>query len=119
MGNMLKFVVLSSLLAVSYAAMTSKCLSCICEVESNCNENVGCVPDPVTLSCGPYQIKEAYWIDCGRPGGSYQACANSKSCSEQCIDAYMARYGTYCTGGRTPNDQDYARIHNGGPLGCS
>jgi hypothetical protein len=30
----------------------------------------------------------------------------------------MARYGTYCTGGRAPTCEDYARVHNGGPLGC-
>lgn len=39
-------------------------------------------------------------------------------CAEKCINAYMARYGTRCTGGRTPTDEDYARIHNGGPKGC-
>jgi len=28
--------------------------------------------DEYSLSCGPYQIKEPYWIDCGRPGtGKY------------------------------------------------
>lgn len=30
----------------------------------------------------------------------------------------MRRYGNYCTRGRTPTCQDYARIHNGGPAGC-
>jgi hypothetical protein len=32
-------------------------------------EEIG-VPGEVTLSCGPFQIKKDYWIDCGRPGYS-------------------------------------------------
>ena len=48
----------------------------------------------------------------------YKSCANDMQCSEKCVTAYMARYGTYCTGGRRPTDEDYARIHNGGPKGC-
>ena len=48
----------------------------------------------------------------------YVACATSKACSERCIQAYMKRYGKYCTKGRDPTCEDYARIHNGGPTGC-
>ena len=40
------------------------------------------------------------------------------ACSETCVRAYTRRYGTYCTGGRTPTCEDYSRIHNGGPKGC-
>ena len=29
----------------------------------------GCNMDVGSLSCGRYQIKEPYWIDCGKPGG--------------------------------------------------
>jgi len=106
------------LIALASAQMSRRCLDCVCQVESNCNPNVGCVMDEGSLSCGPYQIKEVYWIDCGRPGASWMSCADSMSCSEQCIQAYMVRYGTYCTGGRQPTCQDYARIHNRGPQGC-
>lgn len=95
----------------------ASCLQCICNVESNCKP-LPCAMDGGSLSCGYYQIKELYWIDCGRPGGSLTACSLDKACSETCVKAYMKRYGTYCTGGRTPTCQDYARIHNGGPLGC-
>uniref|UniRef100_A0A1I8IHX4 lysozyme n=1 Tax=Macrostomum lignano TaxID=282301 RepID=A0A1I8IHX4_9PLAT len=62
---------------------------CICLIESDCNNNIGCAPDTDNLlACGPYQIKNAFWID------------------------------AYCTNNRPPTLQDYARIHNGGPLGC-
>ena len=56
------------LFPVTNGDLSAKALHCICEVESNCNPSIGCHPDPVTLSCGPYQIKEVYWQDCGKPG---------------------------------------------------
>jgi hypothetical protein len=69
-----------------------KCLYCICQVESNCNVTVGCEMDVGTLSCGPYQIKSPYWIDCGKPGSDWQTCATNKTCAETCIYGYMRRY---------------------------
>ena len=119
---MLKVIACFALvLGVAYAAVDSKCMNCICQVESNCNENIGCRWDVNSYSCGPYQIKEVYYIDCsiyGGVGSDWKTCANKKDCSEQCVQNYMKRYGTYCTGGPTPTCQDYARIHNGGPKGC-
>nr|QBC73604.1 invertebrate-type lysozyme [Eisenia andrei] len=100
-------------------AFTDECLACICEIESNCDPNIGCRWDVNSDSCGPYQIKEDYYIDCGSPGSDWVSCANDMACAEQCVRAYMDRYGTYCTGGATPTCEDYARIHNGGPQGCT
>jgi hypothetical protein len=97
---------------------TDACMNCICQIESNCNENIGCLWDVTSYSCGPYQIKNAYYIDCGSPGSGWETCANNMACAETCVKAYMARYGTYCAGSN-PVCEDYARIHNGGPLGCS
>ena len=35
-----------------------------------CESQIGkCRMDMGSLSCGPYQIKSPYWIDCGSPGG--------------------------------------------------
>jgi Destabilase len=109
--------VLFSLVVSITAEIDNKCLGCICRVESGCKP-LGCHMDVGSLSCGYYQIKESYWTDCGRPGGSLEACGKSKSCSDECVHAYMKRYGTVCTHGRTPTCEDYARIHNGGPNGC-
>lgn len=118
MKSLLAAAIVVLLVANGSAQVSPRCLNCICQVESNCNSNVGCVQDQGSLSCGPYQIKEPYYIDCGRPGNDWMSCANDKSCAEGCIQAYMVRYGTYCTGGTPPTCQDYARIHNGGPNGC-
>ncbi|XP_041472689.1 lysozyme-like, partial [Lytechinus variegatus] len=98
------------------------CLACICKVESGCT-----IPDPVchddvgSLSCGPYQIKEAYWNDArlrgGELKGSWMNCTAEFECSEQAVQGYMARYATFQRLGRQPTCQDFARIHNGGPDG--
>ncbi|CAF1473427.1 unnamed protein product [Adineta steineri] len=100
------------------ANIDDRCLACICQVESGCRP-LSCTWDVYSNSCGYYQLKQGYWQDCGSPGGSLEACAADKSCSDRCVRAYLQRYGTRCTGGRTPTCQDYARIHNGGPRGCT
>jgi len=112
-------VITAVLLAYADAQPTRKCMDCICQIESNCNENVGCVMDEGSLSCGAYQIKDEYWQDCGRLDGSWMGCSSNIPCSERCVYAYMDRYGFYCTGGRQPKCEDYARIHNRGPQGCN
>ena len=90
---------------------TSHCL----QVESDCGlRPVGCVMDRGSLSCGYYQIKEPYWIDCGRPGGgthgfclllltihtiySYSAISNLIAGWKKCANDYVcARYAFTCT----------------------
>jgi hypothetical protein len=83
--------------------------------QSNCNPNIGCVG----TTCGPFQISENYYIDCGSPGTDYETCANDMACAETCVRNYMDRFALGCTGGATPTCEDYARIHSGGPSGCT
>ena len=34
-----------------------------------CEDNIGkCTSDGITYLCGPYNINEPYYIDCGKPG---------------------------------------------------
>ncbi|CAF1200017.1 unnamed protein product [Didymodactylos carnosus] len=115
----MNFILVVFLLFVStcYGAIDNSCLACICQVETRCQQ----APpkwDVDDFSAGYYQIKPDYYTDCGKPGNSWLICVNVKSCADTCVRNYMSRYGTYCTGGRTPTCQDYARIHNGGPTGC-
>ena len=49
----------------------------------------------------------------------WMSCTKQMTCSETCLQEYMRKYGTKCTGGLAPTCQDYARIHNGGPRGCT
>jgi len=54
----------------------------------------------------------------------WQSCAASDSCARGCIQSYMSRYGGLCAGqlGKSTSQltcQDYGRLHNGGPNGCS
>jgi len=111
-------VLLVSLVEITDGSFTNKCMKCICNVESHCNPSIGCRMDKGSLSCGAYQIKQNYSMDCGIPEAGWKACANNLGCAERCVKAYMKRWGTRCTGGREPTCQDYARIHNGGPQGC-
>lgn len=110
-------VVLLSVITIAQAGVDSRCLTCICQVESDCSPKE-CAWDVNSISCGYYQLKKVYWIDCKSPGESFESCAASKACSETCIQAYMDRYARRCTKGREPTCEDYARIHNGGPSGC-
>jgi hypothetical protein len=117
MSKLLIVTILLAILVATFAQISDKCLNCICKIESGCRP-LPCAWDVNSNSCGYYQLKQIYWTDCGKPGGSLAACSKDKVCSEKCVRAYMTRYGKICTDGRAPTCQDYARIHNGGPTGC-
>ncbi|XP_045174904.1 invertebrate-type lysozyme-like [Mercenaria mercenaria] len=95
--------------------VSQQCLRCICLVESNCKP-ASCHMDVGSLSCGYFQIKKAYWTDCGKPGGDWKKCAQDKQCSSQCVQNYMARYAKRY--GCPLKCEGFAREHNGGPNGC-
>ena len=117
--SMFAYVLLLYFIAYAAGNLSENCLNCICQVEG-CQGQIGkCRWDVHSDSCGPFQIKQPYWLDCKRPGGDWRTCAKQDSCSRTCVRAYMQRYAKRCTGGRTPTCQDYARIHNGGPSGCT
>ncbi|CAH1794936.1 unnamed protein product [Owenia fusiformis] len=100
------------------ATVSNDCMRCICKLEG-CDNNLGsCNLDVGTYSCGPYQIKEPYYIDCYSPGAGWEACAQFRNCSERCVQSYMSRYSSSCTTATTDCER-HARQHNGGPNGCS
>ncbi|KAH3837170.1 lysozyme-like [Dreissena polymorpha] len=118
--TMLGLVIFASVACVAVngwatGLVSQECMQCICLQESGCVDP-GCKMDVGSLSCGYFQIKEAYWIDCGRPGGSWKTCASDKTCASQCVQAYMARYVDHFHCPHTC--ESYAREHNGGPNGC-
>ncbi|KAL5006432.1 hypothetical protein ScPMuIL_015239 [Solemya velum] len=96
--------------------VSQACMQCICDQESGCRQS-GCRMDVGSLSCGYFQIKQAYYTDCGSPGSDWKTCADDLDCASRCVQNYMRRYIGYshCTS----NCQSFARIHNGGPHGCS
>nr|AJQ21515.1 I-type lysozyme [Mytilus galloprovincialis] len=98
------------------AGISDTCLGCICDVESNCDKEIGCADDGGSDSCGPFQIKKVYWIDCNSPGDSYEECTKDYACAKGCVQTYMNRYGDSTCG---TTCEDYARMHNGGPTGCN
>nr|ACU83237.1 lysozyme [Ruditapes philippinarum] len=96
--------------------VSQKCLLCMCKLESGGCKPIGCRMDVGSLSCGYFQIKQPYWIDCGKPGKDWKSCSNDINCSSKCVQQYMKRYATHY---RCPlNCEGFAREHNGGPNGC-
>uniref|UniRef100_A0A0N5AUU4 lysozyme n=1 Tax=Syphacia muris TaxID=451379 RepID=A0A0N5AUU4_9BILA len=117
---MLKLVVLAALIAVCFG---KSCIDCICQHESGCRA-IGCNMDVGSLSCGYFQIKKPYYIDCGQPGKksgestetAWKRCANDLSCAKTCVNNYINRYKGMCSG--VGECQRMSRLHNGGPSGC-
>ena len=96
-------------------------LAAMCEVESNCDPSA--VGDNGN-AIGAYQIWYDYWYDAVtfknnddlKLSDGYESCYD-KDYSERVVLAYWERYATIKRIGRTPTDEDRARIHNGGPNG--
>lgn len=40
-----------------------RCIGCICEAASECNQTTGCVQN----TCGLFRITWPYWADAGKP----------------------------------------------------
>ncbi|XP_067941620.1 lysozyme-like [Watersipora subatra] len=98
----------------------SSCINCIGKIEGG---GRGCQMDGGSLSCGLYQIKHNYWIDCNT-GSAWKTCVAAYFCARRCIRRYMDRYGYLCARALGKNVssltcEDYGRLHNGGPYGCS
>ncbi len=96
-------------------------LESICKVESNCNTTeIGDNGNAI----GAYQIWKDYWHDACvfseyddlMLSDGYSSCYD-KEYSEKVVLVYWNRYATRKRLGRTPTDEDRARIHNGGPNG--
>ena len=78
-------------------------------------------------SIGPYQIMKAYYDDAVQQNPSltnggrltYENVRGPGSINYgmEVGNAYMERYATVCRLCRKPTNQDFARIHNGGPNG--
>ncbi|XP_041359725.1 lysozyme-like [Gigantopelta aegis] len=112
--------ILSALVMVHVTArgLDDDCLTCICGAVSGCQGNTCREDERGIRVCGQYEITYPYWIDCGRLGASWEECANDACCAKVCVMQYLKRYGKFCTKGRKPTCEDYAKIHKGGLFGC-
>ena len=54
---------------------------------------------------------------CSDDTDCWKKCANDLTCASKCVNAYMERYGRQP--GCSANCESYARLHNGGPSGCT
>ncbi|CAJ0939673.1 unnamed protein product, partial [Mesorhabditis belari] len=118
---MLRLLLLLMIAVVTIFAKS--CIDCICQRESGCRK-LGCADDGGSLSCGYFQIKKPYYIDCGQPGKkagesidtAWKRCASDKGCSKLCVEKYVKRYKRNCS--NKSQCETMARLHNGGPNGC-
>nr|UNZ11906.1 invertebrate-type lysozyme 3 [Coridius chinensis] len=103
--------------------VSESCMKRICEMASNCQENVGCDNDV----CGPFKITMPFWIDAYRPTitgdnpktkGAFERCTTDAKCAEKTVQSYMKRYARDCNGDDRVTCIDFAAIHRFGPFGC-
>lgn len=76
-------------------SIDSRCLDCICEKESGCNHNIGCIPAPddAHQACGAFQIHQSYFqACCGFLGlancnsdSAWRSCALDYNCATRCV----------------------------------
>ncbi|XP_067941394.1 lysozyme-like [Watersipora subatra] len=116
----LKLVLVLLTLAGNSARISRSCMNCIGKVEGG---GRFCNGDMASPSCGLYQIKKKYWKDCDT-GFSWRLTSAINFQARRCISSYMKRYEGRCAkalGKKTSSltCDDYGRLHNGGPNGCS
>lgn len=106
--------------------ISERCLQCLCEASTECNEDIGCSVDgPNQYLCGPYAISYQYWKDGGSPGKNpsdpldFEQCLNDKSCAEAAIKGYMYRWAQDCNGDGYIDCYDWALLHKAGPTLCN
>lgn len=104
--------------------LTKECMDCICEASSGCNLQSTCPLDGgpthhMPKTCGAYQFDRNYWTLSGRPGRSFESCANEKSCSEETVGRYTHQMAFDCNEDGVIDCLDYASIHRVGPKSCN
>lgn len=102
-------------ISASASAQSADLLDAIRRVETGgCKDPANAVGDN-GKAIGPYQIHRVYWQDAVEHdpsiGGKYADCRN-ETYARKVVRAYMARYAP-----KGASDEQYARIHNGGPKG--
>ncbi|XKL66939.1 hypothetical protein PGB90_010359 [Kerria lacca] len=103
---------------------TEKCLSCICEATSSCNQTLECLGE----YCGMFLISRSYWIDAGSPvlqkdnvneTEAFQRCVTDPYCASRTVNQYVQRFIQDCNNDGILSCDDYARLHYLGYLQCT
>ena len=98
----------------------------IAKVATGGSKDPDCAVGDNGKAYGRYQIWEVYYKDAvefnpslSNGGKTWKNTKGhgSKAYSEEVMQSYMNRYATEARLGRTPTNEDIARIHNGGPDG--
>lgn len=46
---------------------TEKCIGCMCEASSGCNQTLECIEQNEVKYCGVFLLSDVYWQDAGMP----------------------------------------------------
>jgi len=46
---------------------TEKCIGCMCEASSGCNQTLECIEQNEVKYCGVFLLSDVYWQDAGTP----------------------------------------------------
>ncbi|CAH0393387.1 unnamed protein product [Bemisia tabaci] len=107
---------------------TEKCITCICDASSGCNETIGCLQDNNVKYCGMFLISHPYWKDAGEPvldfdnptrPGAFETCTLDSYCASRTVNQYVTRFFTDCNRNKRIECDDHARIHFFGAARCT
>ncbi|XP_050535823.1 lysozyme-like [Daktulosphaira vitifoliae] len=107
---------------------TEKCIGCICEASSGCNQTLECVEQNDVKYCGVFLLSDIYWQDAGAPVligddpnriGAFERCVRDPYCAARAVNQYIQRYAKDCNRDGTISCDDYVRLHYFGEANCN
>ncbi|XP_065219084.1 lysozyme 1-like [Planococcus citri] len=102
---------------------TEKCIGCICEAASGCNQTIGCLGE----FCGMFLFSRSYWVDSGSPvilgddpnnQDAFVRCAVDSYCASRAVNQYIQKFIQDCNHDGSLSCDDYARMHFFGFVQC-
>ncbi|XP_050430202.1 lysozyme-like [Adelges cooleyi] len=106
---------------------TEKCIGCICEASSGCNQTLECIEQNDVKYCGVFLLSDIYWQDAGTPVllgddpsriGAFERCVRDPYCAARAVNQYIQRYAKDCNRDGVISCDDYVRLHYFGEANC-
>lgn len=105
--------------------VADKCMTCICEAATSCNQTIMCDDDEYL--CGMLGISNGYWTEAGKPttGGepassptAFFNCVTNPHCAKETVQSYMDKFKKDCNGDHKIDCLDFLALHKFGVYGC-
>ncbi|CAI6368127.1 unnamed protein product [Macrosiphum euphorbiae] len=137
MGALLQFLLTTVFVAFVFSqndlqeefppGWTEKCIGCMCEASSGCNQTLECMEQNEVKYCGVFLLSDVYWQDAGTPVlqgddpsriGAFERCVRDPYCAARAVNQYIQRYAKDCNKDRVLSCDDYVRLHYFGEANC-